>query len=100
MERASEQASDRASERTNRRISGKESLEVSRVRRDERRTTRTSLGYCLARKHLLEEDVASSTESGRIDYPVFHLNTCSLPFTGFLACTRVRASFTWQSVRI
>ena len=42
---------------------------------------RVSLGSRLARKHLPEEDVASSTEPGRIDYPVSHLNTCSLPFT-------------------
>lgn len=45
--------------------------------------TRTGLRSRLARKHLLEEDVASSTEPGRIDYPVSHLNTCSLPFTDF-----------------
>ncbi|KAG7203644.1 hypothetical protein KM043_013679 [Ampulex compressa] len=30
-----------------------------------------------------KEDVASSPESCRSDYPVSHLNTCSLPFTGF-----------------
>ena len=44
--------------------------------------------------------MASSTEPSRIDYPVFHLNTCSLPFTGFLACMHARVSFTWQSVHV
>lgn len=82
MGRASEQANaltgDRASERTSARAC------VSMNKRErgasvEEGWTRT--GSRLARKHLPEEDVASSTEPGRIDYPVSHLNTCSLPFT-------------------
>lgn len=45
--------------------------------------------------------MASSTEPGRIDYPVSHLNTCSLPFTGFLvyACAHTSCELCGHRLR-